>query len=471
LQALKLNASCDEEISSYYPKNIDSKDAKIFKSILNYNLTRGGQDQGSDLEEVISLLAGLSNLTIQNPTKNNVGATPSPALPNKMVALVHFGRSGTGLLHSLVDNHPEVSTLPSIYFSEYFNESTWQKIVSGGWGGMVDCFVAMYDVLFDATSSVPVEGKSKKLLYNIGVKEGMTTVGKERNEILSVDKSIFKKELNQVLSSYSEIDPLVFFKLVHVAHDKAIKNPYNKNLIFYHIHNPDTYAMLNFSRFAPQANWIMMVREPVQSCESWVRKSFFKNDYFTVVSRISTMLFETDNVFYSRHRSVGVRLEDLKEQPHKTIPALCKWMGIEEDQSLYEMTAQGKRWWGDPVSPDYEKDGMEPFGKTSINRKVGTVFSKNDMFIIGTLFYPFSVRFGYVEENQEKFNADLQTIRPLLDEMFDFEKNIAKRKAVDPAEFMKLGSYSYFRASLIERWNTLNTFNTYPNMIPSLEIS
>jgi len=114
---------------------------------------------------------------------------------------------------------------------------------------------------------------------------------------------------------------------------------------------------------------------------------------------------------------------------------------------------------------------MEPFGKTSINRKVGTVFSKNDMFIIGTLFYPFSVRFGYVEENQEKFNADLQTIRPLLDEMFDFEKNIAKRKAVDPAEFMKLGSYSYFRASLIERWNTLNTFNTYPNMIPSLEIS
>jgi hypothetical protein len=75
--------------------------------------------------------------------------------------------------------------------------------------------------------------------------------------------------------------------------------------------------MLNFSRFAPQANWIMMVREPVQSCESWVRKSYPKNDYSGMVSQISTMLFETDNVFYSRHRSVGVRLEDLKEQPHK----------------------------------------------------------------------------------------------------------------------------------------------------------
>ena len=49
-------------------------------------------------------------------------------LTDKVVALVHFGRSGTGLLHSLIDDHPEVSTLPSIYLSEYFNHSNWEKI-------------------------------------------------------------------------------------------------------------------------------------------------------------------------------------------------------------------------------------------------------------------------------------------------------------------------------------------------------
>ena len=36
-------------------------------------------------------------------------------------------------------------------------------------------------------------------------------------------------------------------------------------------------------------------------------------------------------------------------------------MGISESPSLKEMTAQGKRWWGDPSSPDYFEDGMEPF--------------------------------------------------------------------------------------------------------------
>ena len=44
-------------------------------------------------------------------------------------------------------------------------------------------------------------------------------------------------------------------------------------------------------------------------------------------------------------------LEDLKKF-QKNLPALCKWMGIKENECLYEMTMQGKKWWGDPSSPD-----------------------------------------------------------------------------------------------------------------------
>ena len=183
------------------------------------------------------------------------------------------------------------------------------------------------------------------------------------------------------------------------------------------------------------------------------------------------MLFEIDNVIYHKQNSIGVRLEDLKERPRQTIPALCNWMGIEETESLYEMTAQGKKWWGDPASPDFAQDGMNPFGKTSINRKLGSVFSTNDQFILRTLFYPFSVRFGYVEENAEQFEIDLQTIRPMLDDMFDFERTIAEQTEVDPEQFMKSGSYLYLRSGLIERWNILNEFQTYPNMIAPLRIN
>jgi hypothetical protein len=134
------------------------------------------------------------------------------------------------------------------------------------------------------------------------------------------------------------------------------------------------------------------------------------------------------------------------------------------------MTAQGKKWWGDPASPDYEKDGHEPFGKTSIERKAGSVFSQRDQFILSTLFYPFSVLCGYREENEEQFKQDLQEIRPMIDEMFDFEKKIAKQMHTSFEKMIGSGSYLYLRSGLIERWNTLNEYSTYPCMIRPLKI-
>ena len=134
------------------------------------------------------------------------------------------------------------------------------------------------------------------------------------------------------------------------------------------------------------------------------------------------------------------------------------------------MTAQGKRWWGDPSSRNYLKEGMLPFGKPAAEYKIGKIFSRNDHFILRTLFYPFSVSFGYVEEDLEQFKNDLLKIRPMMEQMFDFEKEFAQRTEVNPEQFMKSGSYLYLRTKLIERWQVLNEFHTYPNMLKLLKI-
>ena len=36
-----------------------------------------------------------------------------------------FGRSGSLFLHSLLDGHPQISTLPGYFFKGWFNEKTW----------------------------------------------------------------------------------------------------------------------------------------------------------------------------------------------------------------------------------------------------------------------------------------------------------------------------------------------------------
>ena len=165
------------------------------------------------------------------------------------------------------------------------------------------------------------------------------------------------------------------------------------------------------------------------------------------------------------------RLEDLKERPTATIAALCDWMGIDEEKSLYEMTFQGKKWWGDSSSPDFKKDHMSPFGKASIERKVGEIFSDKDQFVLGTLFYPLSARFGYTEQNLEQFLDDLQTIRPMLDQLFDFEAVLMHKKQVDEKQFKVSGHFRYLRACMIDRWKVLNEFQTYPGLPQALALS
>ena len=63
---------------------------------------------------------------------------------------------------------------------------------------------------------------------------------------------------------------------------------------------------------------------------------------------------------------VGLRLEDLKLHPKETMKKLCKWMNINDEENLYNMTAQGKKWWGDRTSLNTKAFGEMPKKKKNI---------------------------------------------------------------------------------------------------------
>ena len=109
----------------------------------------------------------------------------------------------------------------------------------------------------------------------------------------------------------------------------------NKNLLFYHIHNPNDYSQINFISSEKNARWLMMVRDPLQSCESRINNIYIKNNYNDISKRIVTMLFDIDNLIFSNTNAIGLRLEDLKSNPSKTISVLCNWMKIKEEKKPY----------------------------------------------------------------------------------------------------------------------------------------
>jgi len=468
-KALDLSTPQNAWLESYKKKlDVDVLDGVHFK-ILEYRLNAfTPHSVGDYFNDAINALPLISNEAVQNPSPTHQNKERS-LLPNNMTALIHFGRSGTGLLHSLIDNHPEISTLPSIYFSEYYNADVWGKLIAQGWDQLPENTIRQFAVLFDARSSVPVPGIDKPLA-NLGQKEGMVNVGVNKDEVLTVDQNRFCAELKKLMMGYSSLSPQSFFTLIHSAYEKSLNKASNKQSIFYHIHNPGPYAKLNFLRYNPKARLLMMVREPVQSCESWV-KNIIKESSENTHNNIVTMLFDIDQIAFRRQDSIGVRLEDLKARPEATLTALCDWMGIKDSPTLYEMTAQGKKWWGDPTSPDYTSKGMSPFDDSAITRKVGSVFSEQDQFILRTLFYPFSVRFSYVEANPEQFKADLESIKPLLDKPFGFQEKLAENLNQELETITCSGPALYLRAALHDRWSVLAEFHDYPNMLTPLGVN
>ena len=394
----------------------------------------------------------------------------SPQLFDQTIALLHFGRSGTGLMHSLMDNHPEISTLPSIYLSGYLNAGIWEELATGPQERLPERFADKFAVLFDADSPKPVPGTQKDGIFNAGIKEGTTAVGNNRNEVLRVDRDLFCDHARNLIARYVRIDAGIFLQIIHHAYEYALGRANKKNM-FYHIHNPNMFAKFNLLRHFPDVRLMMMIREPVQSCESWLRRAFENDEYTSMTYRIITMLYDLDQVAFRRQKSVGVRMEDLKSRPKETMRALCQWLGIEESPTLYEMTTQGKKWWGDPSSPDYDdKKEMSPFDDTCIIRPKGQIFSERDRFLFETLFYPFSVHFGYRDANPDDFKRNLQEARGMLGNLLGFEQAYIDRVGVNATQLQNRNNYLMLRAALADRIDVLDEFGTYPHMLTPLTL-
>ena len=58
----------------------------------------------------------------------------------------------------------------------------------------------------------------------------------------------------------------------------------------------------------------------------------------------------------------------------------------------------------------------------------------------------------------------------MLDQLFDFETVLMQEKQLDEKQFKISGHYRYLRACMIDRWEILNEFQTYPNMLKPLTL-
>ena len=78
----------------------------------------------------------------------------------------------------------------------------------------------------------------------------------------------------------------------------------------------------------------------------------------------------------------GVKLEDLKLAPEKTLKEITDWIEIKDNPSLYQSTFMGKQF----SRPSVNFNNITGFDTRSINTPYGRVLGPRDLEIIEILF-------------------------------------------------------------------------------------
>jgi tetratricopeptide (TPR) repeat protein len=420
---------------------------------------------------------------------------PGVTAPPPLTALLSFGRSGTMFFHSLFDGHPELATLPGIYFHRWFKMDNWQRFApdctQSGWHErLVAMICEEYQPIFDARSKKNLFGRPFSNSNWQAKDHGFMEMGADRSQPFVVDQSAFAATLLALLKPLHFVSAKDCFELIHRAFEIAVRcnnasAAQSNGHIFYHIHNPRPYELAHFLQHYPEARLLHLIRNPVQSMESWMleglnavkdsegygtRKTENKisNCLSYMASNMLYMFKQLQSPFNRLDGSCGVRLEDVKRDAHKVMPRIAAWMGISDHHALYESRFCGMQYWG-PASKAIGK--ITGFDTKSIDQPTGRLLGERDILIFETLFWPLLHLYGYTEQNATDFRRQLAQIRPWLDEPFEFETRLYGEMRGHTCALNELPPYRRLHGHLRQVWSVLDRAGTYHSMTQPLKLS
>ncbi|MFL2771141.1 MAG: tetratricopeptide repeat protein [Rhodospirillaceae bacterium] len=480
---LREQARLEEAETSYTQAIVLKSDYVKAQNNLGVTLNELGKPDKSEM--AYSLMLKSKSERVSNTRKS------------RMVALIPFGRSGSLFFHSLIDGHPEVSTLPGVYFKGWFGLEVWRKFApdfaKSDWREhLVKTIVREFQPLFDARCKNNVIGNPWDRRDWLAKDSGFTDMGPDRSQSFLVDQNSFCREFLILLNSFSSIGISECFELIHRAFDISVRGKSSascqeNNNIFYHIHNPNTYEHLHFLKHYPQARFLQLIRNPIQSMESWmlvnsqnvgVLSSDNTSDktaytlsivaWRKVVAVILTMFLQMLSPLINRSNNCGVRLEDIKRNPHELMPKIAAWMGVKDHPELYKSRFCGLEYWG-PASKETGK--ITGFDTRAIDKPVGRLLGVRDILIFETLFWPLAKKYSYTQMDDAEFRLRLAEIRPWLDEPLEFENRFYDEMVDHGFPLEQLAPYVRLHQFMHVLWKTLDRDETYIGIPKRLEFN
>jgi hypothetical protein len=288
-----------------------------------------------------------TNILLQNSARSLHGYVAFPQNIKGIVCIGHWGRSGSGLMSSMLDNHPELIQI-------YPHHS----------------LLAVYtEVLPRVEHSESVEDIVNEILERFAHVDGhpvyWTSLAEER-------AGIFSEVLSHHLNSQRKIGALTrrsVFLAVHAAYAFAMncQPATNIPLIIWHSHSNNFELRRQIRNDFPEVRFIVMVRYPPRARDSSLLAFYealpraFPNAR-TLISHHSPFSISLMNLLVmgemGRKTSntediVAVRFEDLHMRTRQTMEWISHWIGIDWNESLLRSTLRGAPWGKHSMYPVY----------------------------------------------------------------------------------------------------------------------
>jgi len=266
-------------------------------------------------------------------------------------ALVTTGRVGSDFFQSLLDGHPEVFVFQgNLFFHVY-----WEKSCCANYPGELDV-----DDIVDEF----IWGHIWKFKSKYDYQERMGELGKNMNQSINIDLSLFRQHLTSLL----KLKPICskhFLQGAYVAYALCLdQDIYNKKLFFHHIHHIG--SLDRYLNDFPESKIISMTRDPratyVSGVENWRTYNSKTDTPGRVFFVLNRTIEDGQPLWRYKNDFSALKLEDLGNE--QILGLVCRWIGVSYNPCLKRSTWGGLKWWSDRISQSKKLKSENGFSPT-----------------------------------------------------------------------------------------------------------
>ena len=294
--------------------------------------------------------------------------------------LLTTGRTGTDLLQSLLDSHPEVLTFNGrLAFHDFWKKS--MCVAAGEYAApdLIDEFIGTHIEAF-------------KSRYDL--QERKNQLGDQSNESIDIDLDAFRSHALGLLAGV-QVDSRTALLAISGAYALCLgQDLEQKGLFFHHAHH--FRELPGYLSDFPDSKIICMTRDPRANFVSGIEHHRARNEerdtdtgrhLFFFLNRLMNDATPVER--YGKDYRV-VRIEDLGRE--EILRALAAWLEIPYDQCMTRSTWAGLSWRGDKLSKVNNEPG---FSVKMLENRWESRLSFTDKYTMNYVMNPRLKRYGY----------------------------------------------------------------------------